>query len=127
MDTSYIGEYLPFPTQDSCYGDTSCQNFTETDSIIYSDSIAYPDSIVKLISTNFYCGANKIVTLELYPICFVGEDTLVYGNDTIAFTLHTSSSNDTGIVPSMITILGKSDLEKNLREQNNYGRERKKI
>lgn len=118
FDTTHIGDYLPYPAQEpcgTCMDDTIPPVFTEPDSNIYSDSDAYPDSIVKLSKTLFYDGANKIVTLEIYPICFLGEDTLVYGNDSIAFTLYTSATADTGNIASVRTELANKELEEGLK------------
>jgi len=117
VDTSHIGNYLVYPTQEPCGTclDDPIPPFHEPDHQIYTNSSPYPNSIISVVSTGFFYGANKIVTLEISPLCFVGRDTLIYGNDFIVFTLHTSTSSDIGILGSIITTLGRIELERDLK------------
>ncbi|RKZ32704.1 hypothetical protein DRQ33_05430 [bacterium] len=111
-ETTLVGHYLPYPVQEEC--DTCIEDYSQfvpPDSEIYSDTIPFPEKVAKIVNTRFYDGANKIITIQISPLSFVGADTLIYVNEIINLTIHTSTSIDTGKIPCMHSLIGnKSSL-----------------
>ncbi len=64
----------------------------EPDQTIYGSSNIYPNECVEVISHGYFDGANRIVTLAVYPVQFFpNQNTLIF-HSNIDFTLSFTSS-----------------------------------
>jgi len=105
---------LIFEIGNSCMEDTLIPEFIDPDSTIYSSQSPFPTNICTLLSNDLYNGSHKIASIGISPLSYVGADTLLYLNCKVRFTLHTSSSNDTGYTVAMRTTLGNKMVRNSL-------------
>jgi tetratricopeptide (TPR) repeat protein len=71
----------------------------EPDSTIYNSSEIYPNQPVEVLSHGYFDGANRIVSLAVYPVQFIpNQNTLIF-NSNIDFTLSFTSSESPDATP----------------------------
>lgn len=71
----------------------------EPDSNIYNSSEIYPNQPVEVLSHGYFDGANRIVSLAIYPVQYIpNENTLIFNNN-IDFSLSFTSSESPVAIP----------------------------
>ena len=71
----------------------------EPDQTIYGSSNIYPNECVEVISHGYFDGANRIVTLAVYPVQFNPDQNTLIFNSYIDFTLSFKGSESPDATP----------------------------
>ena len=71
----------------------------DPDSTIYHSSETYPNQPVEVLSHGYFDGANRIVSLAIYPVQFIPVQNALLFNDNIYFALSFNGSESPDAVP----------------------------
>lgn len=71
----------------------------EPNPAIYNSSNIYPLECVEIISHDYFDGGNRIVSLAVYPVQYIPQDSILKFNDNIYFSLSFKSSDQPTTLP----------------------------
>lgn len=87
----------------------------EPDQVIYGSSNKYPNECVEVLSHGYFDGANRIVTLAVYPVQFIPDINTLIFNSNIDFTLSFTGSESPDATP-LFRLAKYDDFYKNIND-----------